>query len=331
MARETIILTRKDIGSRIDIKAAIPAIEHAMGEFERGNDFLPPKAIYPLPIPGTNGGMAACITGYTRAADLLSMKVGQERADNLEWGLPTTNSWIAAFEPRTGELLMICDGTLPTMYRTGAAAAVSAKHLSRPDSATLAVIGAGQLGRQCLRAVSSVRPFSRIYLHDLRREAAEQVSRDLAGEAPAPIQVAEAEEACREADVIVTATTSRRPIVRSDWVRPGTHLCCMGSDLAEKIECEMELLPRCRLFADFVEHALLRGEASQAVEAGILGQDCYAGSLGQVINGEVAGRTGRDQITLYDGVGIGIQDTTIARTIFQQARDQDLGVHVAFS
>ena len=331
MARKTIILTRPEISAQIDIVETIPAIENAMGEFEKGEDFLPPKAIYSLPLAGDSGAMAACITGYTKAADLLSMKVGQERSKNAEKGLPTTDSWIAAFDPETGELLMICDGTLPTMYRTAAAAAVSTLHLSRRDCNVLAIVGAGQLGRQCLRAVSTVRPFERIFLCDMWLEAAEQVAADLRPEIPIPIAVVSAEEACSSADVIVTATKSRQPIVKDPWVRAGTHLCCMGSDLHEKIECEMSLLPRCRLFADAIEHTLQRGEASQAVEQGILRKDCYQGSLGQVINGDVASRTDDTEITIYDGVGIGIQDTTIARAIHDQAVSKHLGTWIAFS
>ena len=141
----------------------------------------------------------------------------------------------------------------------------------------------------------------------------------------------DAERACREADVICTATNSTEPIVRSDWVREGTHLSCMGADLHAKIECEPELLPRCRLFADKVEHCLQRGEASQAVERGILGKDCYAGSLGQVILGQVEGLRSPDEITLFDGIGLGVQDTTVAASIYEQALAKGLGQRVAFS
>ena len=330
MAEPTIILTRAEIAEQVDIVQAIPQIEEAMAAFEKGADYLPPKALFQIPVEDP-GALAACITGYTTGTDLLSMKVGQERTDNPGRGLPTTNSWIAAFNPHTGELLMICDGTLPTMYRTAAVAAVSARHLARDDAVTLAVIGAGQLGRQCTRAVSSVRPFRRILLFDMMEAAAQSVAADLGPQMAATIEVTDARSACSEADVVVTATNSRAPIVMADWIRPGTHLCCMGSDLHEKIECDMKLLPRCRLFADFVEHALQRGEASQAVKQGVLGADCYAGSLGMVINGAVPGRTGADQITMYDGVGIGIQDTTIARSIYDQAVAKNLGTRIAFS
>ena len=330
MAEATIILTRHEISTQIDILQAIDAIEHAMGQFELGHDYLPPKAIFQLPVEAP-GAIAACITGHTREADLLSMKIGQERGDNLQRGLPTTNSWITAFNPDTGELLMICDGTLPTMYRTASAAAVATRHLSRQEASTLAVIGAGQLGRQCLRAVSSVRPFQRICLYDMNHQAAEAVAGQMMDQLSVPIEVTDVGTACSQADVIVTATNSRAPIVRSQWVKPGTHLSCMGSDLHAKIECDPDLLGRCRLVADFVEHAVQRGEVSQAIEQGLLPRTCFAGTLGQVINGTIAGRSGGDQITLYDGVGIGIQDTTIARTIYDQAVARKIGTRIVFS
>ena len=326
MAAETILLTRAEIRAEIDITAAIPAIEQALAGYESGNDYLPPKAIFEIPV---GSAWAACIVGYTELTSLLSMKLGQERTTNPARGLPTTNSWLAVFEPDTGELLMLCDGTLPTMYRTAAAAAVSTRQLARDDATSLAVIGAGQLGGACIRAVSSVRPVDKIFLFDLVEEAAIRTGETVEGDIP--ILIADAETACTLADVIVTATNSREPIVMADWVRPGTHLCCMGTDLFEKIECEMSLLPECRKFADVIEHALQRGEVSQAVKAGILGEECYAGSLGQVINGDVTGRENEEQITLYDGVGIGIQDTTIARTIYDQAVAGNLGTRLAFS
>ena len=328
MVRETVILTRQDIATQIDIVAAIPAIEHAMGEFEKGQDYLPPKAIYQVPV---GEAIAACITGHTQATDLLSMKLGQERTANPSRGLPTTNSWLTAFDPATGELLMICDGTLPTMYRTAAAAAVSTKHLARDSAETLAVIGAGQLGRHCLRAVRSTRKFQQVLVYDISAAAAAQFVTDLSQPDQAPIRVADAATACSQADVLVTATNSRAAIVQSDWVKPGTHLCCMGSDLHQKIECEVALLPRCQKYADFIEHACARGEVSQAIELGVLDKDCYVGSLGQVINGTCPGRTDPQQITLYDGVGIGIQDTTIARTILDQASDKGIGTRLKFS
>ncbi len=328
MAQTTILLARQAIADHLDMASAVAAIERAMAEFERGHDFLPPKAVYQLPLPNA---WAACITGYTQASQLLTMKVGQERTGNLGRNLPTTASWILAFDPDTGELLMICDGTLPTMVRTAAAAAVAIRQLARRDAETLAVVGAGQLGRQCVHAALAVHPFKRVLLHDASTAAAELAATELSPKIGIAIEPSDAQTACSQADVIVTATNSRTPIVHSAWVRPGTHLSCMGADLHEKIECEPALLSRCRLWADQVEHCLQRGEASQAIAQGSLPRDCYIGTLGQLINGDVQGRTDSQQITMFDGVGIGIQDTTVVRTIYDQAIAKNLGSTVAFA
>lgn len=330
MVRETIILTRSTIAGFIDLASCIDAVEQAMGAFEQGNDFLPPKMILDLPfIKGTS--LLAAITGYTAASESLSVKVGQERGDNSARGLPTTASWIHLFDPETGELLMICDGTLPTMLRTAAAAAVSIRHMARRNARTVAVVGVGQLGQQCIRAAAAVHPFDTIYAADSNEDFARQVAANLDAELTPTVIHKPIEEACRNADVIITATNSRTPIVKKEWVRPGTHLAGMGTDHHEKIEYQPQLILGCRRIADMIEHALQRGEVSQAVSSGAIdANDCFCGSLGQVINGKIQGRTGDDEITLYDGVGIGIQDTTIARSIYDQARTQKTGITVQF-
>jgi ornithine cyclodeaminase/alanine dehydrogenase-like protein (mu-crystallin family) len=216
MVRKTIVLTRTDVAGQIDIREVIPAIERCLADYEKGEDLLPPK--YIIDMPG-GIGIAACMAGYTKAANMLTMKLGQERKANADRGLPTIMGTIQLYDPETGELLMVVESVLATMYRTAAAAAVGAKHLARHDSEILAVIGAGQLGRQCVRAVASVRPFKRINLFDIRQPQAEQVARDLTPELSAPIRVTTAEKACREADVICTATNSTEPIVMNSWVR----------------------------------------------------------------------------------------------------------------
>ncbi len=330
MVRQTIILNRNAIAGFVDIPSCIDAIESAMAAFENGQDFLPPKMILDLPFVKDTALLAA-ITGYTAASGGLSVKVGQERSGNTARGLPTTASWINLFDPDSGELLMICDGTLPTMLRTAAAAAVSIRHMARADATTAAIIGIGQLGQQCARAAAAVRPFDTILVGDSNAEFAQTIAAQLNTELDATVEAVPIEKACRAADVIITATNSRTPIIAKEWVRPGTHLAGMGTDHHEKIEYQPELIHACRRIADMIEHALQRGEVSQSISNGTLSADtCFAGSLGQVITGQLAGRTSNDEITLYDGVGIGIQDTTIARTIYEQAVEKKAGMAIQF-
>jgi ornithine cyclodeaminase/alanine dehydrogenase-like protein (mu-crystallin family) len=329
MVRETVILTRSEIAGFIDVASCVDAIESAMAVFEKGKDFLPPKIIS-LPFV-KDPALLAALTGYTEATQGLTIKLGQERSGNPSKGLPTTASWVHLFDPETGELLMSCDGTLPTMLRTASAAAVSTRHLARKDASVLTVVGVGQLGQQCVRAVRLARDFKRVLVCDQNAGFAKQVAEQLSKELGIVVEALEIEDACKQADVIVTATNSRAPIVKDTWVKAGTHIAGMGTDLHEKIECELALTARSKRYADFVEHALLRGEVSQAIEAGLISADtCYVGSLGQLLNGSIEGRVNDTEITMYDGVGIGIQDTTIAKVIYDQAQAKKRGVRVSF-
>jgi ornithine cyclodeaminase/alanine dehydrogenase-like protein (mu-crystallin family) len=143
--------------------------------------------------------------------------------------------------------------------------------------------------------------------------------------------IAGLETACQQADVIITATPSRKPIVMKEWVRPGTHLACMGSDLDTKIELEPQLTASAFIIGDEPDHVLKRGEVSQSVSSGLLGEDCLAGSIKQVVTGVLRGRPDEQAITLYDGVGVGYQDTAILQELYAEAVRTGAGLPFTFS
>lgn len=325
MVQETIILTRHELADFVEMREVVGAMELCFAAFEDGRDVLPPKYIVQVP-----GGIAACMTGYTAADHKLTMKLGQERKGNTARGLPTIFQTVNLYDPDTGELLMIAESVLATMMRTAAAAAVGARHLARKDARIAAVVGAGQLGRQCVRALASEARYEKIYLSDLRPEQAQAVAADLAASEGLPVEAAGAESACRAADVICSATNSTEPVIKDAWIREGTHLSCMGADMAHKIECEIPLLTRCRLFADNPAECAQKGEVSHAIDQGILPPNPYAGSLGQVILGKLEGRQNDAQITLFDGIGTGVQDTTVATSIYEQALAAGRGTSIHF-
>ncbi|MCC7491294.1 MAG: ornithine cyclodeaminase family protein [Fimbriimonadaceae bacterium] len=324
MARPTLVLTRADLAGRIGFEAVIPVIETCLAAHERGEDLLPPKLIVELP-----GGIAACLAGYTKAQHALTLKCGQERAANRQRELPTIHAHVLLYDPDTGELLMICEGLLPTVLRTAAAAAVAAKHLARPDSRVATVIGAGQLGRQTALAAAQVSDLEQLWICDALPAAATALATELRA-AGLPAAVATPAAAVAQSDLVYTCTNSTQPIVPANAVRPGTHLSCMGADLHTKIECAPDLLPRCRLYADSIAQCTARGEASQAIAAGLLPAEPFVATLGAVIAGTAPGRRGAGEITLYDGTGLGVQDTAIASLIYRLATDLGLGTAVRF-
>lgn len=259
------------------------------------------------------------------------MKNGQERKGNRDRGLPSIHVHVHLFDPETGELLMICEGLVPTHMRTAAAAAVAAKHLGRADMTVATIVGAGQLGRQAALAAAAVADLKRIYLIDSHQPTLDELARYLRDEHGLEAVGAAPEEAIPESQLVICCTNSTEPIVMSDWVQPGTHLSCMGADLHDKQECQLKLLSRCKLYADNYDQCVTRGEVSQAIAAGVLPEQPFVGRIGQVIRGEVEGRTSDDDVTLFDGTGLGVQDTAMAAVIYEIAREENLGQRINFT
>lgn len=331
MAGKTILLDRNSIRKVIHPDRIIDAMEDAVRAITGSLVPPPPKAIIDLSFIGESA-FAAAITGHMGSGNYLSIKLGQERELNHKRDLPTTSSWMNLYNIRTGELLAISDGGLPTMLRTAAMAALSIRHMARQDSGTLTIVGAGgQLGQCCIQLCSTTRNFNRIHLVDSRSEEAEKAKNEWQGQVNGTLLISDAESACRESDVIVTATASRKPIVKKDWVKPGTHLACMGADMGIKIEVDPKLTVSAHIIADEPEHVIQRGEVSQSVENGLLGKDCFAGSIKEVVSGKVKGRLKDTDITLYDGVGVGYQDTAILSQIYEEASRNDVGISMGFS
>lgn len=331
MAGKTILLDRTTISNLIEPTGIVDALEHAVRAIAATTIAPPPKAIVDLSFVGETA-LAAAIFGHMGGDDYLTIKLGQERTENPNRNLPTTNSWINLYNMRTGELLAITDGGLPTMLRTAGMAALSIRHMARKDSKVLTIVGAGgQLGRCCIQICSNVLGFEKVYLVDHFPEAAQKARDELQGTTQACLELSDIESACRASDVIVTATASRAPIVKAEWVQPGTHLACMGADLGPKIELEPALTASAYRIADEPEHARARGEVSQSIESGLLDPNCFAGSIKELVLGTVPGRINQEAITLYDGVGVGYQDTAILSQLYHQAVDRSLGTQISFS
>jgi ornithine cyclodeaminase len=219
------------------------------------------------------------------------------------------------FSARTGqvEALLLDNGYL-TDVRTAAAGAVAARHLARPDAAVAAMIGTGLQARMQLRALALVRPIREAVFwgrDQARAAAAAQETADVLGIAaraePDP------EAAVRGADVIVTTTPAKAPILRADWLRPGQHVTAMGSDQHDKNELEPGCLARADAYVpDRLSQTRALGELRSAIAAGVVAADAEFAELGDVVAGKGPGRRGPDAITIADLTGTGVQDTAIA-------------------
>lgn len=253
-------------------------------------------------------------------ADYAGLKVGSFWHRNPEKGLPRHNSVILLFDQEVGRIDTVIEAGHVNAYRTAAADAVAASLLARPDSAVLALFGAGNQGLYECAALARILPIRevRVVARDPSKVAgfAERLQAQ-AGRAIA-VTPSTPEEACRAADVIVTATPSRAPLFEAAWVKPGTHLSAMGADAKGKQEMPPALLERASLFCDLPAQSLVMGEFQHVAESVQAGRTRLR-AIGDLLASGEAGRISDEEITAFDSSGIALQDLTIARAILAKA------------
>ena len=267
-------------------------------------------------------------SGFDRANLDLGLKAGGYWPGNAAKGLTNHQSAVFLFDADTGRLRAVVGGNLLTALRTAAAAAVSVAHLARPEAEVLGIVGAGHQAAYQLRAVAGQRPFRRIIGWNRTPERLDGLAK-VAADLGLPFEAVSLDRLGAEADVIVTITSSFAPILMAGQVRPGTHLACMGTDTRGKQEVEAALVARATVFADEVAQSLSIGEAQHAVAAGTLAPDAIV-EIGAVINGSHPGRTSAEEITLFDGTGVGLQDLAVASAVVRLAVEKGVAQDVAF-
>ncbi len=265
-------------------------------------------------------------SGFDRESLALGLKSGGFWPRNADKGLTNHQSTILLFDADTGRCRAVVGGNLLTALRTAAASAVSIRHLARADARVLGMIGAGHQSTFQLRAALDQRPFDKVVGWNLNPANLDRLAK-VADERGLPFQAVDLEQRGAQADVIITITSSFAPILQAAQVRPGTHLACMGTDTKGKQEVEAELLAKASVFTDEVAQSVTIGEAQHAVAQGLIAEGDIT-QIGAVINGDRPGRVSEDQITLFDGTGVGLQDLAVASAAVDLAVERGIAIQV---
>ncbi|MBB5220969.1 ornithine cyclodeaminase [Amaricoccus macauensis] len=265
--------------------------------------------------------------GYDRAGETLGLKAGGYWPHNLERrNITNHQSTVYLFDPATGRPTAMIGGNYLTAARTAASSAVSIKHLARADSKVLGMIGAGHQAAFQLRAALRQRAFERVIGWNLHPEMLARLA-DVAKEAGLPFEEVDLDRLGQEADVIVSITSSFAPILKAAQVKPGTHIACMGTDTKGKQEVEAALLARATVFTDEVAQSVTIGEAQHAIAEGLI-TEAAINPIGAVINGTHPGRSSAEEITLFDGTGVGLQDLAVAAKVVELAKTAGKAIEV---
>jgi ornithine cyclodeaminase len=300
---------------------AVEAVFAAMARGEARN----------FPVVREGLGHADAVWGFKSGFDAsaldLGLKAGGYWPGNDDRGLTNHQSTVMLFDADTGRLSAVVGGNLLTALRTAAASSVSIKHLARADARVLGMIGAGHQSAFQMRAAVEQRGFERVVAWNYHPEMLSRLE-GVAGELGLPFEAVELDRLGAEADVIVTITSSFAPSLMSEHVTPGTHVACMGTDTVGKQEVEAALVARATVFTDEVAQAALLGECQHAVGDGSLSEDDIT-PIGAVIEGAHPGRTSEEEITLFDGTGVGLQDLAVASAVVRTAVERGVAVEVA--
>ncbi len=265
--------------------------------------------------------------GYIHGAPWFSIKVATGFYNNPSRGLPVSSGAVWVFSATTGHLeLMLLDNGYLTELRTGAAGAVAADLLARPDAKVIAIIGAGVQARYQLDALVRVRNPERVLVWSRTPARSAAYAEEMTARLGIPVAVAgSARDAVEAADIVVTSTPAEQPVIMASWVKPGTHITAMGSDLSTKQELEGALLARAKVVADRLSQCLTQGEVRGAIAEGAIGANDVYAELGQIAAGLKAGRTSHAEITIADMTGVGVLDAAVANAVSALAMERDVG------
>ncbi|MBN1484317.1 MAG: ornithine cyclodeaminase family protein, partial [Chloroflexia bacterium] len=247
-----------------------------------------------------------------------------------QYGLPAVVATILLNDAHTGALLAVMDGTWLTAMRTGAVGGVAAKYLARQDASVATVFGAGVQARTQLMAVCEARQIRKAYVYDLDRERGQAYAAAMSEQLHiAVIAADDPRDAVEAADILVAATSAHEPIFRGEWIRPGTHINGVGSHSPSARELDSETVRRALFVADQREACLAEaGDLILAIEEGALDEGHIHAELGQIVAGQVPGRSSDEQITLFKSVGLALQDVATAARVYALAQEQGLGLEI---
>ena len=316
-----IVISEQDARALVSIEAAIEAVEQCFAAMARGQ-----ARNYPVvrELVGYRDAVFGVKTGCDTAAPILGLKAGGYWPHNLAQGLGNHQSSTLLFDADTGRASALVSANYLTGVRTGAASAIAIKHLSRPDASVLGLIGAGVQSQYQLRATLAVRPIRKVCAWNPSADKLAAFGR-LVQELGLEFEAADRQAVAASADILITVTPSKQALVERSWVRPGTHISAMGADTRGKQELDPQLVAAAVLFVDEAAQAISIGECQHAFSAGLITQQSFRGSLGQVIAGLCDGRRSASEITLFDGTGVALQDLVVADLAVRLAKQRGVG------
>ena len=321
-----ILLSRDDVERLLAPDACIAAVEQAFRALGEGK----------IPAPGILGLHARDGNFHVKAAQLtldrpyFAAKLNANFPQNgARHGLPTIQGIVILCDAANGTPLAIMDSIAITALRTAAASAVATKYLARERCDTLLICGCGGQAHAQVDALLQVRHPARIYAYDQDPQKARAFAAALGAELPVEAApVTDLAAAVAASDLVVTCTTARRYFIAREMVRPGTFIAAVGADNEDKQEIDPRLMASATVVTDLTAQARAIGDLHHAVDAGAMSAGDVHAELGEIVAGTKRGRSGHDEVVIFDSTGTGLQDAAAASAVYRRALEQRAGTAI---
>jgi len=318
-----LLLREADVEALLPMPLALEAVEESFHHLADGTALLQPRQRIALPIPEKTH------LSYMAAADLVRGYAGLKI---YTWVGGMLRFIVPLYRAASGELLALIEADRLGQMRTGAASGVATNYMAKPEARTVGIIGTGGQARTQLEAVAAVRLLERVRCYGRDAERRARFAAEMTKKLGTPVEaVASAEEAVRESEVVIAATTAAKPVVRGAWLTPGAHINAIGANFPQKRELDDEAVGRAGIIAvDSREQS--KQEAGDLIQA--FGDDVAAWSavkeLAEIVAGGAPGRTNGRQITLFKSNGIATWDIACAARVYELALERGLGERISF-
>jgi len=324
---KVLILNSREIQSMLPMQTCIELMASALASLARGEVILPLRPV--LRVPGSPN-VFALMPAYSKALNAIGTKLITVYPGNHGTELESHQGAVLLFDGEHGSLLAMMDAASITAIRTAAVSGVATRLLARKNATTLAILGAGVQARTHIDAMLAVRPFTKILLWSRTPEHARGTAEDAKRRYRVEIKVVrDAASAVRAADVVCTVTAAREPVLRGEWLKPGTHINAVGASLPTARELDTDAVRRARIFVDRRESALNEaGDLLIPMNEGAITADAIVAEIGERLADGATARRGEDEITLFKSLGLAIEDLACAHYLHGRAKADGAGTWV---
>ena len=323
-----LILSSKDLQTVMRFDDYVDAVAEAFRMLAEGRCESP----VPLQVSVTDGTFHAKAASLPVGPGYVAVKVNGNFPDNRSrHGLPTIQGAVFLADANNGRPLALLDSIEITRQRTAAATAVATQYLARPDSRTATICGCGEQGRIQLMALRHKLDLTQVFAWDINSQISRRFSAEMAELGITVTAIDDLREGTLVSDAIVTCTSSHKPFLGFEDVRPGTFVAAVGADNPQKSEIKPELMAKAAVIVDVLQQSIVMGDMHHAINAGVMTPSDVRAELGTLIAQHRPGRLADDEITIFDSSGTGVQDVAAAARAYELARNRDLGLICALA